>query len=92
MPLESIQNYHEHMVTSRIFEVLAPDGEQLDEDFVDDVVCVALNSLTPRYVRHPVDYLSHLSMEQRQQLQDTVDAAIHQAAEQVRTRRRSGDR
>jgi hypothetical protein len=92
MPFESIQNYHEQLVLNRIFEVLAPKGESLDEDFLDDVVCVALNSLPPRYVRHAVDYLSHLSAEQAEKLHAAVDEAIRQAAHTVHTRRKAPGR
>ena len=47
---------------------------------LDDVACVALNRLPPRYIRHEVDFVFYLSDRERvdneRQLREAVDYAF----------------
>lgn len=89
MGLESIHNYYEQLVFERIRQTLAGHQEPIDDQQLVDVACVALNNLPPRYVCHSVDFLSHLSTEEMQDIHSMVDNAILNAAKVVQTRRRA---
>lgn len=76
--LDNIQNYYETLVV----EVLAEHykGEEVELEFMTDVVCVALNHLPPRYFRHGVDMIFYTSPIERDELatkaREAVEAAI----------------
>jgi competence protein ComFB len=92
MELESVHNYVETLVLQRVTETLGTRGEDLDQEQLTDVVCLALNNLPPRYVRHTVDYLSHLTPRELQELEAAADQAIVEAADVIRRRRGGGER
>jgi len=47
---DAIQNYFEPLVIQRLNEVAEGRPEEGDDDFLEDVACVALNHLPSRYV------------------------------------------
>ena len=51
--LDNIQNYYEALVMEALADM--PEAEKHDEDVLTDIVCIALNHLPPRYIRHEVD-------------------------------------
>jgi competence protein ComFB len=75
--IDSIQNYYEGMVFEAIQEIM-PDQME-DSARIADIVCVALNHLPPRYIRHKVDMAFYLSPQERQEMEDKVKAAINKA-------------
>ncbi len=80
MSYESVHNYYEQMVLDRISELTSSSLLNENEDFLCDVACVALNQLPSRYVRHNVDTVFYMPVQEREQIQkevfDTVDKAI----------------
>jgi len=73
--LSTIENYYERLVVDRIREVFSERDEELDPGHFDDLACVALNYLPPRYVRYSIDLASHMSdEEQASMIQEVVDA------------------
>jgi hypothetical protein len=74
----SLYNYHEREVFTAVM-ALAPTYPSLngDSDLLNDVACVALNRLPPRYIRHAVDFLFYLTERERHE----IDAAITEAVE-----------
>lgn len=84
--LDNIQNYYETLVV----EVLAEHfkGEEVELEFMTDVVCVALNHLPPRYFRHGVDMIFYTSPIERDELaakaREAVEAAIRYVEENNR--------
>jgi len=80
MSYESVHNYYEQMVLDRISELTTSTLSNEDEDFLCDVACVALNKLPSRYVRHNVDTVFYMPVQEREHIQkevfDTVDKAI----------------
>lgn len=74
--LSGIHNYYEQRVIDALFSGRY-NLEEHDMEFAADVVCVALNHLPPRYVRHAVDMAFYLSPAER----DEMEAKIHQAIE-----------
>ncbi|AHF03626.1 competence protein ComFB [Marichromatium purpuratum 984] len=85
--LSSIENHYERLVAARISELLAERGETFDAGYFDDLACVALNYLPPRYVRHSIDFASHQSDEERSRMAEEVADAVAFAFETTRRRR-----
>lgn len=81
-----IKNFIEDLVSARIQESLVLQGVQ-DTDFLEDVACVALNRLPPRYIRFTVDLMVNLSLEERERLEREVTEAVADAVEIVSNRR-----
>ncbi len=53
--MDLITNYYESLVYESIKRKLTGSAVALDDDYIADVACVALNRLPARYVRHIVD-------------------------------------
>jgi hypothetical protein len=83
--VESIQNYHEHFVLSKV-SALAPAYPALDTDLLADVACVALNRLPPRYIRHPVDLAFYMTDKERVDNERAIEDAVRGAFEFVQAR------
>ena len=84
MAFASVQNYYEQMVYLRIQELLPTE----DFSFKEDVACVALNQLPPRYVRESIDLLFYMSPNERARMVRNVEEAVISAIDFVRTRQR----
>lgn len=90
-----VSNYYEQLVMDRISELLVDSALAHDPDYAEDIACVALNQLPARYVRHAVDVSFYMSREERQDIDDKIDAAIRHAVEFIDRRRSNapdGDR
>ena len=74
-----IQNYYERLVFEEIKRVLFKDQSEYDADYMEDIACVALNHLPPRYVRHAVDLTSHLTDTEIQDINKEVSSAVDYA-------------
>jgi hypothetical protein len=90
MMLSTITNYYERLVSERLFDVLCASGDAQDEEYLDDLACVALNYLPARYMRHGVDFVSHLTDDELQHMHDEVTDAVGFAL--ATTRRRTAPR
>ncbi len=80
----SVHNYYERLVTEAISS--QEPRANTDYDFMDDVACVALNHLPPRYIRHDVDMSFYLSPVEHEEIQKKVHKAVKNAIEFVKTR------
>lgn len=58
----------------------------VDEDLWPDVVCVALNRLPPRYIRHKVDLAFFLTESEREAQEGLIAQAVDQAFQFVQAR------
>jgi hypothetical protein len=81
--LDNIQNYYEPMVIEELAKLIE-GKENLDEDYLSDVVCVALNHLPPRYIRHEVDMIYYLSPIEAGEMRDKVNKAVLDALSYVK--------
>ncbi len=81
MNFESIRNYYEQLVIDEVMNTVAKPHS--DQDFLEDVTCLALNKLPPRYLRHEVDMAFYLTSSERQQMHDSVASAVREAADYV---------
>lgn len=83
--LDNIQNYYETLVVESLAKHY--QGQELEIEFMTDVVCVALNSLPPRYFRHGVDMMFYCSSVERQELQQKAHDAVQEAIKFVENNR-----
>ena len=81
MAFTSVLNTHEKTVFAAVVAA-APryPGVSDDQDLLADVACVALNRLTPHYIRHPAD-LAFFTTEKerlatRRNINESVDFAF----------------
>ena len=79
--LDNIQNYYEPLVVEALAELI--EGKEHDTDFLVDVVCVALNHLPPRYIRHEVDMIYYLSPIEAKEMRGKVKDSVVNALEYV---------
>lgn len=80
----SVHNYYEKLVYEQLWR--ASDKAQADSNFLADVLCVALNRLPPRYVRHDVDMTFFLSPIELDEILDKVAQAVNEALSYVENR------
>jgi hypothetical protein len=79
MSFESIHNYYEKLVRDEL-EVVVPRLKiKLSESAIEDVACVALNSLPPRYIKHDVDALFFMSREEKEEMINEVYKKVEEA-------------
>jgi competence protein ComFB len=76
----TIENYYQRLVTQLIISEYA--GGPLGDvpGALEDIACLALNQLPPRYVRHAVDTAFYLSVEEQQAMIQRARAAVERAA------------
>ncbi|MBK1716697.1 late competence development ComFB family protein [Thiocystis violacea] len=88
----NIKNYYERLVMECIQDTLGESEEAADGDFVEDLACLTLNALPPRYVRHTVDLSSHLGDADREAMNQEVMRAVDNALTTIRRREARGER
>lgn len=79
MNYESVHNYYETLVAYEIREQLKENEGGEDSDYMEDIACVALNKLPPRYVRHHVDLIYYLTDEEKLKMNSAVRVAVSDA-------------
>lgn len=84
--MDSIQNYYEPLVIETLAELTSE--KEFSDDLLIDVVCVALNHLPPRYIRHEVDMIYYLSPIEAKEMRDKVRGAVEDALAYVDERAR----
>lgn len=90
MSFDNINNYFEKLVFEVIHNKLNKNELESDEDFLGDIACVALNQLPARYVRHNVDMVFYMTIEEREQNEVVVEDAVLMAIDYVNKHRHSG--
>jgi len=75
--LDNIQNYYETLVIEALAKEV--EGKDVSEDILTDVLCIAINHLPPRYIRHEVDMAYYTSPTERQELNDKAIKAVKDA-------------
>lgn len=76
---DDIHNYYEKLVMKHF--ALSKFDEKYDEDFISDLICVVLNQLPTRYIRHEVDMAFYLPASELFEMEKKVKKAISQALE-----------
>ena len=84
--LDNIQNYYETLVLESLAKQIK--DQEYDEDVLTDVLCIAINHLPPRYIRHEVDFLYYMSPIERQEIEKKADKAVKDALEYIKNKNR----
>jgi len=79
----SISNFYENLVIEEIDKACADQQINLSYDDMQDIACLALNQLPPRYVRHTIDTLFYIPDEERTQINSNVEKAVKSAIGKV---------
>lgn len=79
MILDNIFNHYEKLVFDELMRVQASGESDFEESMLEDVVCVALNNLPARYVRHSVDIAFYLTAREREKIDTMVRQAVKEA-------------
>ena len=74
---DDIHNYYEKLVFQH-FSV-GKFEETYNSDFIADLLCIVLNQLPPRYIRHEVDMTFYLPASERFEMENNVTIAINKA-------------
>ncbi len=85
MSIEQIHNYYERLVLDEAVR-RARELPNVTSDMVADMVCLALNRLPARYVRHDVDLVFYLTETERHQSDTALLAALDYAEKLVLSR------
>lgn len=83
----SVHNYFERLV----FDEIAMNAARYlisTPDILEDIACVALNRLPPRYIRHDIDLAFYLTSQERESIEASVRDAVRDAANYVLARSR----
>lgn len=83
MAFDNIHNYYEQLVIDKILEITEEELNDENHDFLEDIACVALNHLPPRYVRHNVDIVFYMTPEERNKMVEQIENAVSYAIEYV---------
>ncbi len=78
-----IANYYEHLLIEEM-TALVNNGELPDdEDQLNDIACLAMNSLPSRYTHHSVDMAFYLTERERSEMNAQVAVALNNAIDKV---------
>lgn len=84
MSFSAINNYYEQLVFRHINELVQ---NPKDDNFLEDVACVALNHLPAKYVRHEVDMAFYMTTKERTKMNASVRTAVKNAIDYVNQHR-----
>lgn len=87
MAFDNFHNYFELLVVRRLQNMIQDNLLDNNEDYLGDIACVALNQLPARYVRHDVDMAFYLTIEEREDMEKSVENALEMAIEYVNKHR-----
>ncbi len=76
-----IRNYYEHLTADEIKKQKLDQGRSLDE--LADLMCLTLNRLPARYIRHEVDMAFYLPQSERESMQKEVVKALKKALKHI---------
>ncbi|MDN2655253.1 late competence development ComFB family protein [Cobetia sp. 14N.309.X.WAT.E.A4] len=76
-----VHNYMEQLVFDGIRLHATASG--MDGDSREDVACIALNQLAPRYIRHDVDMAFYMTPAEQELLEERVALALDDAVARV---------
>lgn len=82
---DAIDNFYEPLVAEAIDETREEGDSQ---DYLADVMCVALNRLPAKYYRHSIDMMFYLADGELETMKTHSLAAVREARAFVRTHQR----
>lgn len=83
MIFETVHNYYEKMVLNELQRTIQTQRLEVDTAMLEDIACIALNKLPPRYIKHDVDALFYLTADQQVAMYTSVETAVKEAIDFV---------
>ncbi|MGB2264689.1 MAG: late competence development ComFB family protein [Glaciecola sp.] len=71
-----IHNVYEHLVMEELNNF---NSEDYASDYIADLICLILNQLPPRYIRHDVDLAFYQTTSEKHHMMLQVKTAVHKA-------------
>ena len=81
MSMETVHNYYERLVFNEIKEHYVDVLD--DENKLADMACIALNRITPRYIRYDIDMSFYMSIDEHIDVERRVSKAVRKAYKKV---------
>ena len=81
MAFEGIHNYYEQLVLEQLIE---KGVSAINEDYLEDIACIALNQLPARYVRHNVDMIFYMTADEHSKMHADVEHAVKTAINYIK--------
>lgn len=81
-----ICNYYEQLVTDQLWQLKEKTSEPFSQTFLEDVACLALNSLPPCYVRSLVDKGASMTEMDHMEMRRIAIEAVEKAMSKVKQR------
>lgn len=79
--LDTIYNYNEPFVRDEL--VKQSKGLNLDEGVLSDILCVALNHVPPKYIKHSVDCAFYTQDAEREATRKAIETAVADALKYI---------
>ena len=80
---DTVENYYKRLVFDHIIHEYGDTQIARSPGAIEDIACLALNQLPPRYVRHSIDTAFYITVEERREMNEAVRSAVQRAAEYV---------
>jgi hypothetical protein len=77
--MSSVHNYYDRLVFDAVSRHARENAIRLSQDQYEDIACLALNRLPPRYVRFDVDTTFYLSQEDLKEINTLLNNAVRGA-------------
>ena len=74
-----VHNYYEKLVFEQIDRQLKKQNIEMADDLIEDMACIALNKLPPRYVRFDIDTTFYMTPEEIYFVEKSVESAVNDA-------------
>ena len=74
-----VHNYYEKLVFEQIDRQLKKQNIEMADDLIEDMACIALNKLPPRYVRFDIDTTFYMTPEEIHFVEKSVESAVNDA-------------
>jgi len=84
MQIDGIYNYFELLVNDEIKRMLNTQNTSYTTDDIQDIACLALNNLPPKYIRHIVDTAYYLASKERTEMNRLVVDQVKNAFEYLK--------
>jgi len=79
--LETVHNYYERKVFQEINDKYLDKG--LNEGQLADMACIALNRITPKYIRYDIDMSFYMSGQEYYEHEKRVQKAVKKAYKKI---------
>lgn len=81
--MTTITNFYENLVFEKITEISNSRDLSLGYNSIQDIACIALNALPPRYIHHSIDAIFYIPDSEREQMDRDVENAVNDAINKV---------